>query len=171
GRSAAAAPRMQIDAETLPFPWGIVYDATGPLDKVADVDLCGFWGRRFAIDRAISAILRRLPPSTLEGAVQPCLNPHLDAEEKLEVVASQRGFFERIGRTIVVRQAIESGDALRAYLKDEGVTAPSILYFFCHARAAHEMNEQLFQIATAADEQAMLMLDPSGSQGELTVDQ
>src|SRR5262249_17961547 len=72
GRSAAAAPRMQIDAETLPFPWGIVYDASGPLDKVADVDLCGFWGRRFAIDRAISAILRGLPPSTLEGAVQPC---------------------------------------------------------------------------------------------------
>ncbi|HZJ61984.1 MAG TPA: CHAT domain-containing protein [Kofleriaceae bacterium] len=168
GQSAQTAPRMQIDAETLPFPWGIVYDATGSLDSVADVVLRGFWGRRFAIDRTISAILRSLPPPTLEGAIQPCLNPHLDTEEHLEVVARQRGFWKRIEHR-QVRPAIESGDQLRAYLKDEGSAAPAILYFFCHARAAHEMNDQLFQIAAAADEQASLLLDASGSQGELSV--
>jgi len=168
GQSAQTAPRMQIDAETLPFPWGIVYDATGPLDGVADVALRGFWGRRFAIDRTISVILRSLPPPTLDGAIQPCLNPHLDTEERLEVVARQRGFWKRIEHR-QVRPAIESGDQLRAYLKDEGSAAPAILYFFCHARAAHEMNDQLFQIAAAADEQASLLLDASGSQGELSV--
>lgn len=169
GQHAQAAPRMQIDAETLPFPWGIVYDATGPLDGVADVALRGFWGRRFAIDRTISAILRSLPPPTLDGSIQPCLNPHLDAEERLEVVARQRGFWKRIEHRQQVRPAIESGDQLRAYLKDEGSAAPAILYFFCHARAAHEMSDQLFQIAAAADEQASLLLDASGSQGELSV--
>lgn len=169
GQRTAAAPRMQIDAETLPFPWGIVYDAPGALDRVADVALHGFWGRRFMIDRAISAILRSLPPPVLEGAIQPCLNPHLDSEESLQVIASQRGFFERIGRTSAVRSVIESGDQLRAYLQDEGVGAPAILYFFCHARAAHEMSDQLFQIAAAADEQASLLLDASGSKSELSV--
>jgi hypothetical protein len=169
GQHAQVAPRMQIDAETLPFPWGIVYDATGPLDSVADVALRGFWGRRFAIDRTISAILRSLPPPTLDGAIQPCLNPHLDREENLGVVARQRGFWKRIERSKQVRPAIESGEQLRAYLKDEGSAAPAILYFFCHARAAHEMNDQLFQIAAAADEQASLLLDPSGSQGELSI--
>jgi hypothetical protein len=169
GQHAQVAPRMQIDAETLPFPWGIVYDATGPLDGVADVALRGFWGRRFAIDRTIAAILRSLPPPTLDGAIQPCLNPHLDSEENLGVVARQRGFWRRIEHRKQVRPAIESGEQLRAYLKDEGSAAPAILYFFCHARAAHEMNDQLFQIAAAADEQASLLLDPSGSQGELSI--
>jgi hypothetical protein len=169
GQHTGAAPRMQIDAETLPFPWGIVYDAPGPLERAADVALAGFWGRRFMIDRTISAILRSLPPPILEGAIQPCLNPHLDSEESLQVIASQRGFFEHIGRSSPVRHTIESGEQLRAYLQDEGVAAPAILYFFCHARAAHEMNDQLFQIAAAADEQASLLLDASGSKSELSV--
>ncbi|HEX3475909.1 MAG TPA: caspase family protein [Kofleriaceae bacterium] len=189
GRDTTTAPRMQVDAETVPFPWGIVYDADGPLDRVTDVTVSGFWGRRFVIDRTVAAVLERLPPATLDGQILPCLNPHLDTEENLKVVASQRSFFGAIRRP-AVRPAVESAEQLCDFLRAEGrgngepddklsrdgdsshnetECSPTILYFFCHARAAHEVSDQLFQNPAPADEQATLLLDAKDSHRELSV--
>jgi hypothetical protein len=78
--------RLQIVAEHLPFPWGVLYDGLaagkGPLTRAADVDIGRFWGGRFRIDRCVIGRIRHAPSPVLGNGglrVKSCLNPNISA--------------------------------------------------------------------------------------------
>lgn len=161
--------RMQIVAETLPFPWGVMYDArplAPPAVGAPEADeAAGFWGARFRIDRcvagtvthAVSPILARRPLR-----VQSCINPRIDAEQKLEVVEAQRMLFKQIAEArpeIQAQPCIESREAFMSWLR--GPAACELLYFFCHATSAQTVSDLFFDVGTAPEVQASLVLGES----------
>lgn len=173
------APRMQILAEHVPFPWGLVYDglsygssldATDPSriryetvpKRVEDVDVLRFWGYRFRIDRTFSGLLRTLSSRSLKKAcVQPCFNPHIDDEQSVKVVARQRDFFERLCSPVQARKPVESDADLQTYFQSTAAEPCDLLYFFCHAECAQSINAVFFNVARPPAAQAAISLEPA----------
>jgi hypothetical protein len=164
GDKGNPTPRLQLDAEALPFPWAILYDAPDEPQDLASVDVRRFWGRRFSIDRVANATLRRLPSRLLGTHVQPCINPRINAEQGSHVLANQRKFFA----DRQAASAIETDDGLCSYLKGAEVN-PALLYFFCHAKAP-AFEEKLFSQGPVADDDAFfLLLDNEAGEYQLSV--
>jgi hypothetical protein len=159
GRGVPQSPRMQIDAEFLPVPWAVIYDGPEP-DTADDVDLESFWGVRFKINRVARVTLAELPPDGAEAGerqVTACLNPNLDAEQKITVLQRQRTFFQ--GASVMGR-LIESGADLREFLQTRVDQAPcNFLYFFCHATAAQTLDRNSFPDQSVPLDAATIELD------------
>lgn len=163
--AASDGGRLQLVAEHLPFPWAVLYDglAAGqpPLATAADVDMSRFWGVRFRIDRRVIAWTGHAPSPVLgrgKVRVKACLNPHLDAQQHLQVVAAQRTQFSQLGNVESLASA-EDREALLAWLKERTGTGCDLLYFFCHAESAQTMSDLFFNLSTPPDVQASLLLD------------
>lgn len=165
--AATTGGRLQIGAGFQPYPWAVFYDGAWrgkPLTDEASVDPSCFWGRRFRIDRAICGHLLAAPLApqrTGPVRVQACLNPHLDKQQKVEVVDRQRALFD--GHADVVPAArIESAASLASYLAEQPGPC-DLLYFFCHAHAAATRDALYTFTTTPPDTQAKLVLDASAA--------
>jgi hypothetical protein len=155
GQDSVEPPRMQIDAEHLPFPWAIMYDGPEP-ETAADVRVKSFWGARFNINRVASVTLARVAPGSAVSPLQviACLNPNLDRDQNVAVLENQRKF---LAGEPVKASLIESGAALKDFLNN---AAPcSFLYFFCHATAAQTLDRNLFRESTCPRAAATIELD------------
>lgn len=146
---ADGAPRLQVDAELLPFPWGILYDA----EDTASPEACGFWGIRFQIDRTVRASLRRHINTSVvlgpvgESELRAVIHPGLDAEQRVEVVEGHKRFFSerKAPAPAMTREALQ--ELLRTH------DPIKLLYFFCHAETATTslFREELPAAATKLD--------------------
>lgn len=125
----APAPRLQIDAQLLPIPWGLVYDGQASTTP----DPAGFWGMRFQIDRVVrvpisdrierSATLEISPSTT----IRPVIHPDLDKQQSVTAVQEQQAFFAARGAA----PPVTSRAGLEALLRSDDPL--KLLYFFCHA--------------------------------------
>jgi hypothetical protein len=131
------------------------------------VDLASFWGYRFAIDRAIVAHVsaQSEPRLRAQVRVQPCLNPHLDTEQRaggVQVVDRQRELFAGFPN-VSSRPHIESAEAFCEYLQEQSLRPCDLLYVFCHATAAQTRDELFTFTTTAPDTQSKLLFGASGA--------
>ncbi|MBL9006687.1 MAG: CHAT domain-containing protein [Myxococcales bacterium] len=158
---------MTISAERLPLPWGIVYD--GELADEKPVDLSGFWGHRFLIERIAPAVLEKIPARALREAkdriaqLVPCINPHLDSQQKVVAASNQRAFFETLAEArITCHPVVQTREALGLWLaKDHGESR--LVYFFCHASSAKTIDDRYFQSTESSDKGTWLDLDADKS--------
>ena len=166
---ADAGARVQIFAELQAFPWALFYDRAwdtrvAPADRDR-VEPLGFWGHRFRMHRAIEGHLSALRPPVIEGRlrVHACLNRFIDEQPQaraLHVIDRQRVLFKNLPG-VHPRPAIESDVKLVEYLEAQP-EACDLLYFFCHATAAHTLDALFTFARQPADDQAKLVLDERG---------
>ena len=165
-RDLAASPldggaaRLQIGAGFQPFPWAVMYDGAWRTPEATAVDPRNFWGHRFRIDRAIVGHCGAARAPVVHGRprVQPFVNPHVDDEQAalgVKVVETQRTLFVGLGADD--RPAITSDDGFAEFLGPAHAPC-DLLYFFCHAHAAHDLTTLLTYTAQPADDQARLVL-------------
>jgi len=123
---------LQIDAPGYPVPWGLLYDRSKRrgFDLVkGNVDIDGFWGRRFDVQRGylVSDLTcdRGGHPMVqpVVGPLVPSGGPHLAFITKL----SQKN-------VATIAPAVENADGLLQWVASDGPT--DLLYLFCHARPA-----------------------------------
>lgn len=158
---------MTISAERLPLPWGIVYDGT--LTDGDPVDPSGFWGHRFLIERIAPAVLEKIPARALREAkdpiaqLVPCINPHLDSQQKVAAASNQRAFFETLAEArITCHPVVQTREALGQWLAmDHGESR--LVYFFCHASSAKTIDDRYFQSTESSDKGTWLDLDADKS--------
>lgn len=158
---------MTISAERLPLPWGIVYDGT--LADEEPIDLSGFWGHRFLIQRIAPAVLEKIPARALREAkdriaqLVPCINPHLDSQQKVDAASKQRAFFETLAEArITCHPVVQTREALGQWLAlDQG--EGRLVYFFCHASAAKTIDDRYFLSTESSDKGTWLDLDADKS--------
>jgi hypothetical protein len=167
-----APARLSILADLLPLPWGLLYDRK--LGREGPVDVEGFWGSRFIIDRVVTAFLTRIPEVKLgvrerRAPLGVCINPHIDSEEQVSVVDAQRSFFAGLPRPLAACSVIESRDRFQEYLTEEEI-GNALLYFFCHGHAAATVSEQLFLNPGTPIRDAYLKLDEKGSDRNISVE-
>jgi hypothetical protein len=161
--AADVRPLMTIDAELLPLPWGVIYDA--PLDAARPVDPRGFWGHRFLIERIAPAVLGKVPSRSLRGAADvnaqlvACVNAHLDDQQKVTAAANQRKFFSGLGIPgLTCKPVMETREDFGNWLAaDAGESR--LVYFFCHASSAKTIDDRFFQSRDASDTATWLDLD------------
>ncbi len=177
----ARVPFVQIFSANVPIPWALMYDARAYAfategkpskrylkepERLEDVDPNCFWGARWAMYRTI-----RLQKCSDEiasgpgiGSIVACVNPYLDKEieekskqaPKSSVVENQKAFFLKLSSP---SRFVESREQFGAFLSDEEVDRCKLLYFFCHAEAAHTLAENMLATATISDEAANIRLD------------
>ena len=156
--------RLQIDSELLPVPWALLYDRD--ISEGKPIDIEGFWGSRFILDRVIGEVTTdRIASTNLRlhqhdgPPIELLINKHIDSEEGVHVVKTQRTYFERLTSSLRVH-VIESRDKLEAYLREDNLES-SMLYFFCHGHAATTITDLHSLTRGRAAENAYLMLDQS----------
>lgn len=163
GESRGARSLMTITAERLPLPWSVVYDGT--LEEGKPVDLAGFWGHRFLIERITPAVIEKIPSRALRGAADriaqlvPCINTHLDSQQRVVAASNQQKFFADLAEArITCRPLVQTREALGKWLaQDQGESR--LVYFFCHASSAKTIDDRYFQSSESSDEGTWLDLD------------
>jgi hypothetical protein len=160
---AAQRPLIMVAAERLPLPWGIVYDR--PLADAGPVDPAGFWGHRFLIERIAPAVLGKVPGRSLciagelGAQLVPCVNGHLDDQQRVVAAANQLKFFGELGgRGLSCRPLVKTRAQFEEWLvADQGESR--LVYFFCHASSAKTLDNSFFQSPEASDVGTWLDLD------------
>lgn len=182
GRTRAARiPFVQIFSANVPIPWALMYDAGAYAfasegkpskrylkepERLEDVDPNCFWGARWAMYRTIrlQKCADEIASGPGNGSIVACVNPYLDKEieeksrqtPKSSVVENQKAFFLKLSSP---SKFVESREQFGAFLSDDEVNRCKLLYFFCHAEAAHTLAENMLATATISDEAANIRLD------------
>ena len=162
GSPVGVGRRVCIETPGTPFPWGLVYDGgyledgPEPADAAA-VDVLGFWGYRFTIDRMLpryanDSLDLGLDSETLDvrTVVNATIAPSvLDAEGRLKA-----GPGVLTGAVPMTKR-----EQLRSWLEQPDGKPTSLVYFYCHAEAAQSVNDiGIYQTETSA-RQARIILD------------
>jgi CHAT domain len=179
GRGTMPGPRVTIVSTNYPIPWALLYDARfntgadarapGPAE-ITEVDVESFWGYRFRLDRSSEDCNDLDFEAKIGRRVRSCLNPHLDIAGLSVVDAQRRAFSSFQGLEIL--PPIESVAALETWLRQaDKPPACDLLYFFCHARPAIDLDRTGLRRMPESDAQAALVLDDSQSRGGVSVEQ
>ncbi|MEM5317160.1 CHAT domain-containing protein [Paraburkholderia sp. JHI869] len=139
-RRLASAPdkaplKLQIIAESMPLPWGLLYLGSAADDAVLD------WSNFLGMRHIIEQIPLQQPMTTFDSTIisdQPALhvgvnfNDNIDLQMGIPFVADQRTFWNGLRGPRVQVNDRNSWSTLMRSLNDPA--APEqILYFYCHA--------------------------------------
>lgn len=133
-RDRATRLKLQVLAETVPVPWGLLY-----VGDLANPDWDDFLGMRHVIEviplqndlNVLDSAIRSDNPSL---AVSLNLNEGIDAQMRANYVAQQKTYWAetaRVRKRLRVTPRTQSAQLKKA-LADTG-TDDQILYFYCHA--------------------------------------
>ncbi len=194
GRGAAGpAPFVQVFGSNVPIPWALIYDSRAyafvhgnPDPKrflrepqtAADVDPECFWGARWALYRTIrqKRCAEALNPAPGAGSLVACVNPHLDKEiqeesrlearDGVSVVKNQKNFLRAISAAPAF---VESRDQFHDFICSDDAARCQLLYFFCHAEAAHSLMPNMLATSSIFDEAAAIRLDDRYSDKKISI--
>jgi hypothetical protein len=132
GRDATGRLKIQILAEQLPIPWGLLY--LGDASKNATLDWNNFLGMRHIIEQiplqpSLSVWSHEIPSNQPSLAVSMNLNETIDRQFPQGYVAQQRSFWAN--RMPHATTRLTGDDVLGALGSD--ATPDQIMYFYCHA--------------------------------------
>ena len=158
--------RVQIVANTVPVPWGLLY-----MDDVADetkLDWDNFLGMRHVIEviplqPELSVIERTIPSDQPALAVSLNLNETIDAQMGAPYVADQKTFWDKAAQSrkrMRITNRTKSTDLTKA-LANAG-TNDQILYFYCHAASTG--------LAEGPDKSSIVLTDAEVTLGDLSLD-
>jgi hypothetical protein len=146
--------RLQIDADYLPLPWAILYDARVHACALGQEDPeCArhnlrfneltteaisarfFWGYRFAIDRLLRGNL--LGPIRRQGQIQAFIHPGILRQMQPPPGDKQAAFFDTLQQTPSLRvDRKKTNNEFEAFLANRQMRRLDLLYLFCHAQRA-----------------------------------
>ncbi|MFM0198314.1 CHAT domain-containing protein [Paraburkholderia fungorum] len=129
--------KLQIVAESMPVPWGMLY--LGSVAQGIALDWSNFLGMRHIVEQ----IPLQEPMITVDNTIcsdQPCLNvgvnfnDTIDAQMGMPFVVTQRQYWSGLPPARVKVSARSTWTELMQALND-GETPQHIIYFYCHAES------------------------------------
>jgi hypothetical protein len=160
--------KLQIVAESVPVPWGLLY--VGDAAAGAKLDWDNFIGMRHVIEQiplqnTLSVSDSAIPSNKPHLAVSVNVNSGIDVQMGANFVAQQQSFWEDATasrKRVRVTTRTTSAEVSRALA--DGATDDQILYFYCHAESTG-----LTDIG-GPDASCLVLTDKGITLGELNLD-
>jgi hypothetical protein len=164
----AARLKLQIVAESMPVPWGLLY--VGDASSGARLDWDNFMGMRHIIEQiplqnTLTVSDPGIPSDKPQLMVSLNVNSGIDTQMHSDFVAQQQAFWadaKASRRRVRVTARTTSAEVVKALA--DGATEDQILYFYCHAESSGLTDPG------GPDTSCLVLTDASITLGDLNLD-